>query len=163
MARVAIAFSTSIAVAAAAATIGICLSATPVSSFSHGVTGVPVIRQEHRFRWSILHSSPEDRSSDPAAADTKTTTATETPLIDLQTFLKLCNLVQTGGEAKAAIQSGDVRLNWEVETRRSKKLYAGDEVTYGEVTLDVADHVFAKGYVYRAKKEEGEASGEGVG
>jgi len=75
-------------------------------------------------------------------------------LIDLQTFLKLCNLVQTGGEAKAAIQSGDVRLNWEVETRRAKKLYAGDEVTYDKVTLDVADQVSDKGYVYRAKKKK---------
>ena len=153
MSRAVIAISASIA--AAAVTIAICLLASPVSSFSHGVI---IIRHEHRFRLPTLHSSPEDLAADSAAAaadpKTSTTAAAETPLIDLQTFLKLCNLVQTGGEAKAAIQSGDVRLNWEVETRRAKKLYAGDEVTYDKVTLDVADQVSDKGYVYRAKKKK---------
>lgn len=48
--------------------------------------------------------------------------------IDLQDWLKLQGLVQTGGEAKMIIQNGDVRLNGEVETRRRKKLRRGDEV-----------------------------------
>ena len=34
------------------------------------------------------------------------------------------------------------------------KLFDGDEVTFGEVTLDVADQVSEKGYVYRAKKKK---------
>lgn len=143
MARVAIAISI-------AAAISISLSATPASSFSHGVI---TIRHQHRFRSPILNLSSEERSAD-SAADPKTATSTDTPLIDLQTFLKLCDLVQTGGEAKAAIQSGDVRLNWEVETRRAKKLYAGDEVTFNDVTLDVAEQVSNKGYVYRVKKKK---------
>lgn len=52
------------------------------------------------------------------------------PTIDLQDFLKLSGLVETGGEAKFRIQGGEVRLNGEIETRRRKKLYAGDVVEY---------------------------------
>lgn len=48
--------------------------------------------------------------------------------IDLQDWLKLEGLVQTGGEAKMIIQGGEVRLNGEVETRRRRKLRRGDIV-----------------------------------
>ncbi len=75
-----------------------------------------------------------------------------TPLCDLQTFLRLCNLVQTGGEAKNVIQNSQCVLNGVVETRRSKKLFPGDTVTFGDVTnLDVATEVERKGYVYKPK------------
>lgn len=49
---------------------------------------------------------------------------------DLQTFLKLSGLLETGGEAKFRIQGGEVLLNGQVETRRRKKLYLGDLVEY---------------------------------
>lgn len=52
--------------------------------------------------------------------------------IRLDQFLKLCDLVQSGGEAKHLIQGGQVLLNGVVETRRSKKLQPGDVVTLGE-------------------------------
>lgn len=52
-------------------------------------------------------------------------------VIDLQDFLKLAGLVDTGGEAKFLIQTGEVRLNGEVETRRRKKIRRGDRVTLG--------------------------------
>ncbi len=60
------------------------------------------------------------------------------PTIDLQDFLKLRGLVETGGEAKFRVQGGEVRLNGEIETRRRKKLRRGDVVEYrGErVTVD---------------------------
>ena len=48
--------------------------------------------------------------------------------IKLDQFLKLAQLVQSGGEAKHLIQSGAVLVNGEVETRRGRKLYAGDVV-----------------------------------
>ena len=48
--------------------------------------------------------------------------------IDLQDFLKLKGLVDTGGEAKFRVQNGEVKLNGEVETRRRKKLQRGDVV-----------------------------------
>lgn len=52
------------------------------------------------------------------------------PTIDLQDFLKLSGLVETGGEAKFRIQGGEVKLNGVVETRRRKKLRSGDVVEY---------------------------------
>ena len=43
-------------------------------------------------------------------------------------FLKIEGAVDTGGQAKLAIQSGRVRVNGEVETRRGRKLQPGDIV-----------------------------------
>jgi ribosome-associated protein len=48
--------------------------------------------------------------------------------IKLDQFLKLADVVQSGGEAKHLIQSGAVLVNGEVETRRGRKLHAGDVV-----------------------------------
>lgn len=58
--------------------------------------------------------------------------------IQLDQFMKLAGFVGTGGQAKLVIQSGEVRLNGVVETRRKKKLKAGDEVTFQEETIVVA-------------------------
>ena len=57
--------------------------------------------------------------------------------IRLDHFMKLTGLVDTGGQAKLVIQGGEVMLNGVVETRRRKKLRAGDEVTYLGETLMV--------------------------
>ena len=51
--------------------------------------------------------------------------------IQLDQFLKLNNVVSSGGEAKHFIQSGNVFVNNEVETRRGRKLKAGDIVRVG--------------------------------
>ncbi|TSA81139.1 RNA-binding S4 domain-containing protein [Deinococcus detaillensis] len=58
----------------------------------------------------------------------KTETADLPETIDLQDFLKLEGLVDTGGEAKFRVQSGEVKLNGLTETRRRKKLHRGDVV-----------------------------------
>jgi ribosome-associated protein len=50
--------------------------------------------------------------------------------IQLHQFLKFESLVASGGEAKMLITQGRVRVNAEVETRRGKKLQAGDVVTF---------------------------------
>jgi ribosome-associated protein len=52
--------------------------------------------------------------------------------IKLDQFLKLAQVVQTGGEAKILIQSGGVMVNNEVETRRGRKLRHGDVVQIDE-------------------------------
>lgn len=52
----------------------------------------------------------------------------KTDWIKLDSFLKWANLVSTGGQAKILIQEGKVRVNGEVETKRSRKIYPGDEV-----------------------------------
>ena len=57
--------------------------------------------------------------------------------IDLQDFLKLKGLVDTGGEAKFRVQGGEVKLNGEVETRRRKKLQRGDVVEINGVVHPV--------------------------
>jgi len=57
--------------------------------------------------------------------------------IQLDQFLKWTGLVSTGGQAKVVIQSGQVQLNGAVETRRKKKLKAGDKVTFNGRTLVV--------------------------
>lgn len=48
--------------------------------------------------------------------------------IKLDSFLKLMDLVSTGGEAKILIQEGNVYVNGEIETRRGRKLHTGDVV-----------------------------------
>lgn len=50
--------------------------------------------------------------------------------IKLGQALKAANLVQSGVDAKYAIQDGLVKVNGEVETRRGKKLYDGDIVEF---------------------------------
>jgi ribosome-associated protein len=64
-------------------------------------------------------------------------TAPESDTIDLQDFLKLTGLVETGGEAKFRVQGGEVRLNGAVETRRRRKLRCGDVVEYAGQRLTV--------------------------
>lgn len=46
----------------------------------------------------------------------------------LSAALKLTGLAETGGHAKRMIQSGEVRVNGAVETRRKRRLRAGDEI-----------------------------------
>ncbi len=52
----------------------------------------------------------------------------EERVIPLDAFLKLRGLVGSGGEAKILVQGGEVEVNEEVETRRRRKLRAGDRV-----------------------------------
>jgi len=51
-------------------------------------------------------------------------------LVELYKLLKFENLVASGGEAKHVIAEGLVLVNGEVETRKRKKIYAGDVVTF---------------------------------
>jgi ribosome-associated protein len=50
--------------------------------------------------------------------------------IELCQFLKFGGLAGSGGEAKTAIANGEVLLNGAVETRKRKKLSAGDTVSW---------------------------------
>ena len=55
----------------------------------------------------------------------------ETPFIRLDALLKFAGVVETGGEAKLAIQDGEVTVNGETCTMRGKKLYPGDRAGIG--------------------------------
>ncbi len=57
--------------------------------------------------------------------------------INLDDYLKACGVVFTGGQAKALIQAGEVKLNGVVETRRRKKLVPGDVIEFGDLRLTV--------------------------
>ena len=50
----------------------------------------------------------------------------------LDQFLKYQGWVESGGEAKLRIRSGAVRVIGVVETRRGKRLSAGDVIELGE-------------------------------
>nr|WP_296072501.1 RNA-binding S4 domain-containing protein [uncultured Actinoplanes sp.] len=52
-------------------------------------------------------------------------------MIRLGQFLKLADLIETGGEGKILIASGDVTVNGEVDTRRGRQLHPGDVVAVG--------------------------------
>ena len=58
--------------------------------------------------------------------------------IELAQLLKFAGLTESGGQAKQAIADGEVRVNGAVETRKGKKIVAGDKVTFGGETLVVA-------------------------
>lgn len=60
--------------------------------------------------------------------------------IKLEQFLKLAQVVATGGQAKLLIQSGDVSVNGLTETRRGRKLRPGDRVEVnGELLIVMSD------------------------
>ncbi len=50
--------------------------------------------------------------------------------IQLNQFLKLLNLVGSGGEANQVIVSGRVKVNGIAEFQKRKKLFAGDKVFF---------------------------------
>ena len=52
----------------------------------------------------------------------------EKEYITLQQFLKITDIISTGGQAKAFLQENDVYVNDEEEKRRGRKLYSGDIV-----------------------------------
>lgn len=62
-------------------------------------------------------------------------------VIRLGQFLKWSGLAASGGEAKARIADGDVRVNGAVETRRRRQLKNGDEVEVdgARVVVDVPE------------------------
>lgn len=48
--------------------------------------------------------------------------------IKLDQFLKMANIVSTGGEAKFYLMNNKVLVNGQEEVRRGRKLYPGDIV-----------------------------------
>ena len=60
--------------------------------------------------------------------------------IRLGQVLKAAGFVENGGQAKEVIQDGFVSVNGEVETRRGRKLYPNDVVSYDENVLTVKQY-----------------------
>ena len=57
--------------------------------------------------------------------------------IKLGQALKAAGMVDSGLEAKDVITDGLVKVNGEVDTRRGRKLYEGDEVEYNKQTIRI--------------------------
>lgn len=65
-----------------------------------------------------------------------------TPYIDLLQLLKATGLCATGGEAKWTVDEGRVQVNGIAESRRRRKLVAGDEVVVdGQYLVYIQHHV----------------------
>ena len=59
--------------------------------------------------------------------------------IKLGQALKAAGLVESGVEAKEVITEGLVTVNGETDTRRGRKLYAGDMVLFDGEEIRIAD------------------------
>lgn len=57
--------------------------------------------------------------------------------IKLGQALKAAGLVESGVDAKFAVQDGLVKVNGQVEYQRGKKLYDGDEVSYEGTSIKI--------------------------
>ncbi len=57
--------------------------------------------------------------------------------VELYKVLKIQGWVGAGGEAKMLIADGQVRVNQDVETRKRRKLVAGDNVTFAGESLQI--------------------------
>ena len=55
----------------------------------------------------------------------------------LDQFLKFIGVVQTGGEAKLIIRSGEISVNGIIENRRGRKLIDGDQIIIANETYIV--------------------------
>ena len=64
--------------------------------------------------------------------------------IKLVQALKAAGLIETGAMAKDVITEGLVLVNGEIETRRGRKLYDGDEIIFDGEKISIR-----KWYVYK--------------
>ncbi|MEH6503687.1 MAG: RNA-binding S4 domain-containing protein [Cycloclasticus sp.] len=55
--------------------------------------------------------------------------------VELYKILKFESMVASGGEAKAVIAEGLVRVNGQVETRKRKKIMEGDQIEFADETV----------------------------
>lgn len=57
--------------------------------------------------------------------------------IELCQLLKFAGLTTSGGEAKTVIANRLVSVNGEIETRKRRKMVAGDEVTFAGKSIRI--------------------------
>ncbi len=60
-----------------------------------------------------------------------------TEFVTLGKFLKLANLIQTGGEAKFYLKENKVVVDGEEDNRRGRKLYSGNIVEVENQTFEI--------------------------
>jgi ribosome-associated protein len=57
--------------------------------------------------------------------------------VELHQLLKFMGLADSGGQGKAMVAAGQVRVGGEVELRKARKLRAGDRVEVGDVAIRI--------------------------
>ncbi len=57
--------------------------------------------------------------------------------VELYKILKFEGILSSGGEAKAVIAEGLVKVNGELETRKRKKIVAGDIIEFGDEKIRI--------------------------
>ncbi|MFT5419736.1 MAG: ribosome-associated protein [Candidatus Endobugula sp.] len=57
--------------------------------------------------------------------------------VELYKILKFEGLASSGGEAKSAVDDGQVLVNGQIETQKRKKILSGDIITFGDETLRI--------------------------
>ena len=68
---------------------------------------------------------------------TKIITELESEFVELFKILKFEGVAESGGAAKQAIADGLVSVNGEVETRKRKKISAGDHIEVSGQSIEV--------------------------
>ncbi len=63
----------------------------------------------------------------------------ESEFVELYKILKFEGLAESGGNAKQAIADGLVSVNGAVETRKRKKIRAGDQIDFIDHHIDVIE------------------------
>ena len=63
----------------------------------------------------------------------------DTEYIRLDAMLKLGGAFDTGGQAKFAVQNGEVKVNGEICTMRGKKMRVGDQAEFNQVIYEVCN------------------------
>ena len=63
----------------------------------------------------------------------------ESEFVELYKILKFEGLAESGGVAKQAIADGKVSVNGAVETRKRKKIRAGDQIDFIDHHIEVID------------------------
>ena len=63
----------------------------------------------------------------------------ESEFVELYKILKFEGLADSGGSAKQIIADGLVSVNGEVETRKRKKIRAGDQIDFIDHHIEVVD------------------------
>ena len=63
----------------------------------------------------------------------------ESEFVELYKILKFEGLAESGGNAKQAIAEGLVSVNGEIETRKRKKIRAGDQIDFIDHHIEVVN------------------------
>ena len=65
----------------------------------------------------------------------------ESEFVELYKILKFEGLADSGGNAKQVIEEGLVSVNGEVETRKRKKIRAGDQIDFIDHHIEVVGKI----------------------